>query len=53
MPRMSIPVEKLLESLKVQSGMKLQDSKDSGSYPGGLPMPPIGAAPAAPQNPVK
>jgi pilus assembly protein CpaC len=54
--RVSVPVEKLLESLRIQSGMKLSDSKDSGSSQGMPSLMPAGAspaAPAAPASPVK
>ena len=62
MPRMSIPVEQLLESLKVQSNMKLQQTGGTGpgySQPSlqpanPTPTPPAAApaAPAAPQTPI-
>ena len=50
-PNGSMPVEKLVESLRIQNSMKLQEGKDVSSWPGAqsLPFPP--AAPAAPATP--
>jgi pilus assembly protein CpaC len=53
----AIPVEKLLQSLKDQSEMKLQDRKDLSTWPGAQPLPfpvntPSPEAPA-PQSPSK
>jgi len=53
-PNGSMPVEKLVESLRIQNSMKLQEGKDVSNWPGAqsLPFPPANpAAPATPATP--
>jgi pilus assembly protein CpaC len=49
-PAPSIPVETLIESIRQQSGMKLQEGTDSGNGSGAHPLPGIFSPAAQPQN---
>ncbi len=56
-PNPSIPLEKLIESLKTESGMKLEGKSNAATWPGAQPLTGPGMTtptpPATPQNPPK
>jgi pilus assembly protein CpaC len=56
-PSATIPLEKLMESLKIQNGMKLDGKSDNATWPGAQFLPAIAAPtptpPATPQTPPK